>query len=317
MTTLVFHHPACSRHDTGAGHPECAARLAAITEALQGPEFAGLLWREAPPATLEQLIRVHPRPHVERLLAAVPERGHRALDADTRLSPDSGEAALRAAGAACAAVDALLAGQGHNAFCLVRPPGHHAEAARAMGFCLFNNLAVAAAHALASGLDRVAIVDFDVHHGNGTQAIFENRAECLYVSSHQWPLYPGTGHRHERGVGNILNLPLDPHSGSSEFRQAWSEQAMPALEAHRPAMLFISAGFDAHRMDPLASLNLTEADYAWITRELLEVAARHAGGRVVSALEGGYDLDALASSCATHLRELMAPGMDAGLSPPP
>jgi acetoin utilization deacetylase AcuC-like enzyme len=263
--------------------------------------------REAPRATATQIARVHPGGFAERLLAVVPSQGYAALDADTVLSPGSGEAALRAAGAAVAAVDAVLGGEAHTAFCAVRPPGHHAEPHRAMGFCLFNSVAIAAQHARqAHGIARVAVVDFDVHHGNGTQTAFETDASLLYASTHQMPLYPGTGASSERGVGNIVNAPLHPGAGSLQFRQAFTDVILPALDAFRPELVIISAGFDAHRADPLAQLMLVEADYAWSTERLCEVAGRHAQGRIVSSLEGGYDLDALAASAAAHVAALMA-----------
>ena len=307
MTTLLVTHAACLDHDPGSFHPESPARLRAILAALEGPEFAALERAEAPPASVDQIARVHARAHVERILRAVPATGHVGLDPDTILSPGSGEAALRAAGALVAAVDAVAASRARNAFCAVRPPGHHAEAARAMGFCLFNNIAVGAAHARAAhGLRRVAVVDFDVHHGNGTQHMFERDAELFYASTHQWPHYPGTGAAEETGVGNICNVPLAPMAGSREFRAAMSEIVLPALHDFRPDMLLISAGFDAHAADPLASLRLTEADFAWATAALAEIAAESCGGRIVSTLEGGYDLPALAASAAAHVRALMA-----------
>jgi acetoin utilization deacetylase AcuC-like enzyme len=307
MTTLLLTHKACLAHDPGRFHPESPARLAAVLAALDGPQFSALERAEAPAATLDQIARVHGRAHVERLLRAVPASGHVGLDPDTIMSPGSGEAALRAAGALVAGVDAVAAGGVRNAFCAVRPPGHHAEAARAMGFCLFNNVAVGAAHARAAhGLRRVAVVDFDVHHGNGTQHTFERDAELFYASTHQWPHYPGTGAAEETGVGNICNVPLAPMAGSREFRAAMSEIVLPALRDFRPDMLLISAGFDAHAADPLASLRFTEADYAWVTAALAEVAATCCGGRIVSTLEGGYDLEALAASAAAHVAALMA-----------
>jgi acetoin utilization deacetylase AcuC-like enzyme len=307
MTTLLYTHPACLEHDPGPYHPESPARLAAVLEALESPEFARLERREAPEAAIEDLVRVHPRAFIERLLAAVPETGHRGIDADTILSPASGRAALRAAGAVVAAVDAVVTGEADNAFCAVRPPGHHAEPGRAMGFCLFNNIAVGALRAREMhGLARVAVIDFDVHHGNGTQARFVDDPSLLYASTHQFPLYPGTGAASETGVGNIVNVPLRPMSGSQEFRLAMTRTILPALDAFRPEMVFISAGFDAHRNDPLAQLLLEDADYTWATERLLEVARQHAGGRVVAALEGGYNLAALAASAAAHLRVLMS-----------
>jgi acetoin utilization deacetylase AcuC-like enzyme len=307
MATILFTHEACLMHDTGRHHPESPARLKAVLDGLAGPAFAALERRSAPLAGRDDLARAHARRFVDALLAAIPTEGHGAIDADTIVSPGSGEAALRAAGAVCAAVDAVCAGEARNAFCAVRPPGHHAEGARAMGFCLFNNIAVGAARARAKhGLARVAVVDFDVHHGNGTQAIFETDASLFYGSTHQSPLYPGTGAREERGVGNIVNAPLRPNAGSAEFRAAMGDIVLPALEAFRPELVMISAGFDAHRADPLAQLNLVEADFAWATERLVELAGRHAEGRVVSSLEGGYDLDALAASAAAHVAALMA-----------
>jgi acetoin utilization deacetylase AcuC-like enzyme len=307
MTTLLYTHDACLGHDPGGYHPECADRLRAVLDGLSGPAFAALQRREAPRAALDDVARAHPRRFVDALLAAVPRSGHAAIDADTVLSPGSGEAALRAAGAVCAAVDAVMTGEGANAFCAVRPPGHHAEPGRAMGFCLFNSVAIGARRAReAHGLERVAVIDFDVHHGNGTQAIFEHDPRVFYGSTHQWPLYPGTGSARETGVGNIVNVPLRPMSGSAEFRHAFNEFILPALEDFRPDLLLVSAGFDAHRRDPLAQLLLDEGDYGWITERLLGVASRHCRGRLVSTLEGGYDLDALAASAAAHVAALLA-----------
>jgi acetoin utilization deacetylase AcuC-like enzyme len=307
MTTLLFTHEACLAHDPGDYHPESPDRLRAVLRALAQPEFAALERREAPRADLEDIARVHPRPHIERVLKAVPKTGHVAIDADTVMSPGSGEAALRAAGAVCAAVDAVVEGEANNAFCAVRPPGHHAEPMQPMGFCLFNSIAVGALRARqAHGLERVAVIDFDVHHGNGTQATFGDDANLFYASTHQSPLYPGTGDTTETGVGNIVNVPLRPMAGSAHFRQAFSGTILPALDDFRPDMVLVSAGFDAHRDDPLAQLQLEDADYAWVTEKLLQCAARHAKGRLVSALEGGYDLAALGSSSAAHVRALLA-----------
>ena len=308
MATLLYTHPACLKHDTGPHHPERPERLRAILAALQGETFAALERREAPRAEKAQLTRVHPEGYVNWVLGQIPKEGWAGLDADTIVSSDSGEAALRAAGAVCAAVDAVLAGEARNAFCAVRPPGHHAEPEQAMGFCLFNNVAVAAQQArTAHGLKRVAVVDFDVHHGNGTQAVFERDADLFYASTHQSPLYPGTGQAHERGTaGNVVNAPLPPFAGSAEFRAAMEGVVLPALDAFRPELVLISAGFDAHTRDPLASLNLVEDDYGWVTRQLCAVAARHAQGRVVSALEGGYDLKALAASVSAHVDALLS-----------
>src|SRR5205807_6265166 len=300
-------HPACLEHDPGRYHPESPERLRAVLEALDAPEFARLDRREAPEAALDDIARVHPRAFAERILAVVPQSGHVGIDADTVMSPASGRAALRAAGAVVAAVDAVVAGEADNAFCAIRPPGHHAEPGRAMGFCLFNNIAVGALRAReAHGLTRVAVIDFDVHHGNGTQARFADDASLFYASTHQFPLYPGTGRASESGVGNIVNVPLAPLAGSQQFRLGVSREILPALDAFRPEMVLISAGFDAHRSDPLAQLLLDESDYTWVTEQLVEIARRHARGRVVSTLEGGYDLAALGASAAAHLRVLMS-----------
>jgi acetoin utilization deacetylase AcuC-like enzyme len=308
MTTLLYTHPSCLEHDPGQYHPETSARLRSVLDALSAPAFAALQRREAPEASVEDLTRVHPPRFVERLLAAVPQAGHVGIDADTVMSPGSGAAALHAAGAVVAAVDAVVAGEADNAFCAVRPPGHHAEPNRAMGFCLFNNVAVGALRARqVHGLARVAVIDFDVHHGNGTQAAFWDDGSLFYGSTHQWPLYPGTGSSGETGVaGNIVNVPLPPMSGSQAFRLGMNRTLLPALEAFAPEMVLISAGFDAHRSDPLAQLLLEEADYIWATERLCEIARQHAGGRVVSTLEGGYDLVALGASAAAHVRVLMS-----------
>jgi acetoin utilization deacetylase AcuC-like enzyme len=307
MPTILMTHPACVDHDPGPHHPECPARLRAVLGALEAEKFQTLDRREAPKATVDAIARVHDRDYVERVLDAIPTDGTRALDGDTHVSPGSGEAALRAAGALCAAVDAVAAGEARNAFCAVRPPGHHAEPAIAMGFCLFNNVAVGAAHARAEhGLARTAVVDFDVHHGNGTQAMFWNEPDMFFASTHQSPLYPGTGAASDHGVDdNIVNAPLAPMSGSTEFRTAMTETVLPALKAFAPDIIFISAGFDAHAADPLAMLNLHDEDYAWITGEIMHIAADCCNGRVVSTLEGGYDLDALARSAAAHVDALM------------
>jgi acetoin utilization deacetylase AcuC-like enzyme len=307
MTTLLYSHPICLEHDPGRDHPESPARLRAVLAALNEPEFARLQRREAPEAALDDLFRVHSRRQVERSLGAVPHSGHVGIDADTILSPASGAAALRAAGAVVAAVDAVIAKEADNAFCAVRPPGHHAEPERAMGFCLFNNAAIGALRAReVHGLARVAVIDFDVHHGNGTQTAFESNGGLFYASTHQYPLYPGTGAASEIGVGNIVNAPLRPLSGSGPFRRAMTERILPALDAFRPEFLIVSAGFDAHRDDPLAQLMLDEEDFSWVTEKLLEIATRHAEGRTVSTLEGGYDLAALGASAAAHVRVLMS-----------
>ena len=307
MSVAIYTHPVCLAHDPGPGHPESPSRLAAVLEALDDERFASLARIEAPAATREQLVRVHARDLVDALLGAKFAEGWRRIDADTVMSPASAEAALRAAGAVCAAIDAAIAGVHARAFCAVRPPGHHATHDTAMGFCLFNSVAVGAAHAIAAhGLSRVAVVDFDVHHGNGTQDIFWSDPRVLYVSSHQWPLYPGTGARGETGAGNVVNAPLRPGSGSSEFRAACEEIVLPAVDRFAPEVVLISAGFDAHRLDPLANLELDADDYAWITTRLVALAAKHASGRVVSSLEGGYSLTALRESTAAHVAALAA-----------
>ena len=307
---VLLTHPACLGHDAGSWHPECPDRLRAVLAALDAPAFASLRRVAAPGATEEQLARAHPADYVRAILAIRPEGKQTVqLDADTAMNAGSAEAALRAAGGAIAAVDAVMGGEARAAFSATRPPGHHAEPRRPMGFCLFNNAAVAARHARAAwGLRRVAVVDFDVHHGNGTQAMFEADPDLFYASSHQSPCYPGTGAADERGcVGNIVNAPLPPGTEGPAFRAAWAGTILPALDAFAPELLIISAGFDAHRADPLAQLRLDTEDFAWITRALMEVAHRHAGERIVSVLEGGYDLDALAGSAAAHVRELMRP----------
>jgi acetoin utilization deacetylase AcuC-like enzyme len=308
MPTALITHPACLNHDPGSYHPECPDRLRAVLAALEAPEFADLLREAAPHATTEQLTRVHPADYVEAILSIRPAQGELVqLDADTAMSAGSAEAALRAAGAAVAAVDAVMEGWARSAFAAVRPPGHHAEPARPMGFCLFNNAAVAALHARARwGVQRVAVVDFDVHHGNGTQAMFAADADLFYASSHQHPCYPGTGEAWERGTANnIVNAPLRPGSDSAAFRAAWENTILPELDRFAPGMLIVSAGFDAHKADPLAQLRVETTDYAWITNELLRITAMHCNGRLVSVLEGGYDLDALAASAAAHVRMLM------------
>jgi acetoin utilization deacetylase AcuC-like enzyme len=302
----LYTHSICLQHDPGPGHPESPARLRAVLEALDQDRFATVDRIEAPRATREQLLRVHTPAHVDRIQAITPQADTVRLDEDTLMSPASAEAGLRAAGALVAAVDAVMTGATVRAFCAVRPPGHHATPDTAMGFCLFNNVAVGAAHALAAhGLKRVAIADFDVHHGNGTQDIFQREPRVLFISSHQQPLYPGTGNPDEQGVGNIVNAPLSSGEGSYEFRELWNGALLPKLHAFKPQLVLISAGFDAHQRDPLANLQLQTEDYAWITQQLVELARAHAGGRLVSTLEGGYDLQALAASVSAHVSALM------------
>jgi acetoin utilization deacetylase AcuC-like enzyme len=289
--------------------------LRASRRSWRRPEFVELEWRDAPLAGHDDLGRVHPPGYVQALLAAVPDEGLLHVDPDTAMGPDTGQAVLRAAGAVIAAVDAVVTGEAQNAFCAVRPPGHHAEPSRPMGFCFLNNAAVGALHARARhGLQRIAVVDFDVHHGNGTQRIFERDPQLFYASTHQSPAYPGTGSAEERGIsGNIVNVPLPPGADGGVFRAAYEKTILPALDAFAPDLVVISAGFDAHHADPLAALALNEDDYAWVTNALCGVARSHSRGRTVSVLEGGYDLDALARSVAAHVRALM----QAANSPPP
>ena len=302
---LLYTHTSCLAHDAGPGHPESPSRLHAVLEALSSDRFSALDRIEAPRVSREQLARVHASGLIDEVFTSAPQEGYVRLDPDTAMSAHSLEAAQRAAGAVCAAVDALIDGKCARAFCAVRPPGHHATRDTAMGFCLFNNVAVGAAHALARGIERVAIVDFDVHHGNGTQDIFWNDPRVLYASTHQWPLYPGTGRPEETGAGNIVNVPLPRGAAGAEFRAAFNAIILPRLRAFAPQLLLISAGFDAHRLDPLADLNLVADDYAWATRELVTIAHDSADGRVISSLEGGYSLQALRESVAAHVNALL------------
>ena len=305
MPLRVYTHEACLLHDTGPAHAERPERLRVVVDALRDA-YPHLDWRQAPIATRGQLLRVHSEHLLEAVLESNPAELMQ-LDPDTVLSPRSAEAALRAAGAVAAAVDAVMIGAARRAFCSVRPPGHHATSDAAMGFCLFNSIAVAARHAIdAHGLERVAVVDFDVHHGNGTQAIFEHDRRVLYASSHQAPLYPWTGERSETGAGNIFNATLPPGSDGALFRRIWGDRLLPAIDDFAPQLLLISAGFDGHRRDPLAELQLDAADFGWLSEALVALADRHCQGRVVSALEGGYDLDALAECSVAHLRALGA-----------
>ncbi|MEM6743281.1 MAG: histone deacetylase family protein [Pseudomonadota bacterium] len=300
MTLALFTHPASHGHRTPQGHPERVRRIEWVEEALQ--EIEGLDRREAPAAEEAFLRLGHPQAYVDRIKAAEPAEGFFSLDADTHMSPGSYAAALHAAGGCKAAVDAVLGGEVGKAFVATRPPGHHAEIAKPMGFCLFSNVALAALHAMeAHGLERVAIADFDVHHGNGTQALVEKDGRAAFASSQQMPLWPGTGGRDETGVGNVFNGPLEPGSGGPAFRALWERELLPALDAHAPQLVLVSAGFDAHRADPLAELHLEVEDFVWMTEALCDLAAAHAGGRLVSALEGGYDLAALAASAAAHV----------------
>ena len=305
MATAFIKHPDCSLHDMGAGHPESPDRLAAIEDHLISTGLMEhLVCTVAPEVTREQLLRVHDQNYVESIEAVAPQKGFVHLDPDTAMNPYSLSAAKYAAGAVVKATDMVISGEVENGFCNVRPPGHHACRRKAMGFCLFNNIAVGVAHAIAvHGLDRVAIVDFDVHHGNGTEDIFSDDPRVLMVSTFQYPLYPYSGV--DNPAPNMVNIPLPGGAGSGEFRAAVTDHWLPALERHRPQLIFVSAGFDAHREDPLAGLELADADYAWVTRELMAVAAKHAQGRIVSTLEGGYSLSALGRSAALHIRELV------------
>jgi acetoin utilization deacetylase AcuC-like enzyme len=308
MGTLIYTHAACLGHVPGPGHPEAPARLVAVLDALKAPEFADLVWRDAPLGTTDQVRLVHTADYVEEVELLRPDSGFQALDGgDTVISPGSWEAVMRCVGAACAGVDAVVAGEAHNVFCATRPCGHHAEAGSAMGFCIFNQAAIAAVHAQqAHGLLRVAVVDFDVHHGNGTQHSFYPNPDLFYGSCHQAPFYPGTGARSESGVaGNIVNVPLARGCDSDTFRRRMAAELFPPLRAFKADLVIISAGFDAHHLDPLGGLNFTDDDYHWVTRELMAAADESAGGRVVSVLEGGYSLQGLASGTSAHVRALM------------
>jgi acetoin utilization deacetylase AcuC-like enzyme len=307
MSTLLISHPACLDHLTPAGHPERPERLRAIEQALEVERFQTLAREQAPRAPLEVVALVHPMDYVEAIRDASPPEGIVHIDADTSMSPGSFEAALRAAGGGMFAVDEVMTGKAANAFVTTRPPGHHSETARPMGFCLFNNAAIVARYAQKKhGAERAAIVDFDVHHGNGSQDIFWSDQSVMYCSTHEMPLYPGTGAIGERGdYNNIVNAPLRAGDGGDAFRQALETVILPRLRAFKPDILVISAGFDAHTRDPLANLNLVEADYTWVTQKLMEVADASAGGRIVSMLEGGYDLQGLARSAAAHVTALM------------
>jgi len=307
VSTLLVSHSSCSRHEMGEGHPERPERMRAIDQALEAETFQMLARDQAPRATIEALRRVHPAEYVAAIEQASPADGRVRIDQDTSMSPGTWEAALRSAGGAVFAVDEVMAGKVANAFVATRPPGHHAEVSTPMGFCFFNNAAVAARQAQAvHGAERIAIVDFDVHHGNGTQDIFWNDKSVLYASSHEMPAYPGTGALGERGEhDNIVNAPLRAGDAGEAFREAYEVSLLPRIEAFGPDLIVISAGFDAHFRDPLGNLRLREEDFAWITRKLMAIAQRRCQGRVVSLLEGGYDLDGLARSVAAHVGALM------------
>ena len=305
MATLIIHHDDSRAHDPGRGHPEQVRRYDAVMGGLEG--LRGVERLPAPLATAEQLSRVHSDTYQQWLEDMEPEDGRVPLsEADTLMNPGSLAASARGAGGLCFAVEQVTAGKAPNGFVVSRPPGHHSGTDFSMGFCLYNNVAVAARHAQAQeGIERVAILDFDVHHGNGTQQIFENDPSVLFVSSHQMPLYPGSGDPEETGVGNILNLPLAPGDGSDVFRTAWGRRGLPTVDAFAPDLILVSAGFDAHHRDPLGQLEAQDSDYEWITREIMALADRHSGGQVVSILEGGYDLEGLASASRAHVEALL------------
>jgi len=307
MSTLFLSHPACLEHLTPLGHPERPDRLRAIEQALEDEKFQTLAREQAPQAAAEIIALCHPMDYIEAIRSASPDEGMARLDADTSMSPGSFEAALRATGGGVRAVDEVMTGKAANAFVAVRPPGHHAEVARPMGFCLFNNAAIAARYAQDRyDAERVAIVDFDVHHGNGSQDIFWSDKTVMYCSTHEMPLYPGTGAITERGEFNtVVNAPLRAGDGGEQFKQAFEQAILPRLREFKPDLVVISAGFDAHTRDPLANLNLVEADFAWVTKKLMEIADASADGRIVSMLEGGYDLQGLSRSVAAHVTALM------------
>lgn len=306
MTTRLYTHPIYLEHLTPAGHPERPDRLRAIERVLADEAFADLDRQQSPEGDPATILYAHPEEFVEKVRSRIPEEGIARIDTDTSASPKSWQAALTAIGAANAAVDDVFSGTADNVFVAARPPGHHAEKVTAMGFCLFNNAAIAARHAQrAHGAERVAIVDWDVHHGNGTQDIFWDDPSVLYCSTHQMPLYPGTGAKDETGAGNIVNAPLTPGTGSDTFRDAFLSRVLPEIDRFQPDLIIISAGFDAHHRDPLAEINLDEDDFDWATGELMDKAGRWSDNRLVSLLEGGYDLHGLAFSVAAHVRRLM------------
>ena len=310
MSTGMFYHTDCQDHITPDGHPEAPARLSVILDRLNQPDFKDLIRIPAEAAPLDRLALVHDHKHTDNVMDHVPSAGHYSLDGDTHLSPGSAKAALKSVGAVCQAIDQVMTGELDNAFCACRPPGHHAEPDRAMGFCLFNNVAIGAVYSRQKHFcHRVAIIDFDVHHGNGTQTVVAGCKGLFYGSTHQSPLFPGTGHLHDHGRGMIVNVPLAAGSGSHAFRRSYQERIFPALEAFDPDFILVSAGFDGHAMDPLADLNLDEDDFFWITAEIKQIAEKQCKGRLVSCLEGGYNLDVLGESVASHVLALMPPAV--------
>ncbi len=309
MTTLLLSHETFADHAPPEGHPERPDRIRVVNKLLERDEFSELKREQAPIGNRADVLRAHPEEYVEMIEQASPEEGLVQLDGDTYMGPQSLNVTMRAVGAMTRAVDEVVAGNVHNAFCAVRPPGHHAEKTRPMGFCIYNIVAIAAHYARAQlGLERVAVVDFDVHHGNGTQDIFWQTRDLMYASTHQMPLFPGTGARAETGVGNIHNAPLSSGADGEDFKQALNTTVFPALDDFRPDIILVSAGFDAHRNDPLAGLNLVEEDFGWATLKLMDYADKYAQGRLVSVLEGGYDLDGLTGSVSAHVNALMQAG---------